>query len=78
MLAMRDERRERKKNNAETLRAQRSRREDGDAWRGWKAMFTVHVTATRDNLSRYLLCSNDSNGVGIGRKLLRGMGMDGN
>jgi hypothetical protein len=41
-------------------------------------MFTVHVTATCDNLSRYSLCSNDSNGVRMGRKWLGGMGMDGN
>jgi hypothetical protein len=45
---------------------------------GWKAMFTVYVTATRDNVSRYFLCSNDSNGVRMGRKWLRGMGMRGN
>jgi hypothetical protein len=32
---------------------------------GWKPMFTVDATATRDNLSRYSLCSNDSNGVRI-------------
>jgi hypothetical protein len=44
----------------------------------WKPTFTVHVTATRDNLSRYLLCSNDSNGVRVGTKLIRGMGMEGN
>ena len=44
----------------------------------WKATFTVYVTATRDNLSRYFLCSNDSNGMRMGRKLIRGMGMDGN
>src|SRR5580704_12374204 len=31
-----------------------------------------------DNLSRYFLCSNDSNGVRMGRKLTRGMGMHGN
>jgi|HubBroStandDraft_5_1064220.scaffolds.fasta_scaffold1801581_1 hypothetical protein len=41
-------------------------------------MFTVYVTATRDNLSRYFLCSNDSNGVRMGRKWLRGMGMRAN
>src|SRR5580704_5693039 len=78
MLAMRDECGEKEKDNAETPRAQRFRREDGDAGRGWKPMFTVDVTATRDNLSRYLLCSNDSNGRRRGPKLIRGMGMDGN
>jgi hypothetical protein len=31
-----------------------------------------------DNLSRYSLCSNDSNGMRMGRKLIRGMGMHGN
>ena len=41
-------------------------------------MFTVYVTATRDNLSRYFLYSNDSNGMRMGRKLIRGMGMGGN
>jgi hypothetical protein len=66
------------KDNAETLRAQRFRREEGDAGRGWKATFTVYVTATLDNLSRYFLCSNDSNGVWMGRKWIRGMGMGGN
>jgi hypothetical protein len=35
-------------------------------------------TVTRDNLSRYFLCSNDSNGMWMGRKLIRGMGMRGN
>jgi hypothetical protein len=45
---------------------------------GWKAMFTVYGTATRDNVSIYFLCSNDSNGARMGRKWLRGMGMDGN
>ena len=44
---------------------------------GLKPMFTVYVTATRDNLSRYFLCSNDSNDMRMGRKLLSGMGMDG-
>ena len=76
--AMRDERREWKKDNAETLRAQRFRGEDGDAGRGWKARFTVYVTATRDNLSKYFLCSNDPNGARMEPKLIRGMGMDGN
>jgi len=75
---VRDERRDKEKDNAERLRAQRFRREDGDAGRGWKPMFTVYVTATSDNLSRYSLYSNDSNGVRMGPKLLRGMGMDGN
>jgi hypothetical protein len=82
---VRDERREKKMANAETLRAPRPgrgrrqfRREDGDAGRGWKPTFTVYVTATRDNVSRYFSCSNDSNGLRMGRKLIRGMGMGGN
>jgi hypothetical protein len=41
-------------------------------------MFTVYVTATRDNLSRYMLCSNDSNGGWMERKLIRRTGMRGN
>jgi hypothetical protein len=56
---------------------QRFRGEEGGAGRGWKAIFTVNVTATCDNLSRYFLCSNDSNDMRMGRKLLSGMGMDG-
>jgi hypothetical protein len=68
---------EEEKDNAETRRAQRFRREDGDAGRGWKAMFTVHVTPGRDDLSSYFLCSNDSNGVRSGRKFIRGLGMRG-
>jgi hypothetical protein len=70
--------REEEKDNAETLRTQRFRREEGDVGRGCKAMFTVYVTASRDNLSSYLLYSNDSNGVYMVRKLIRGMGMHGN
>ena len=54
------------------------RREEGDAGRGWHPMFTVYVTATRDNFSRYFLYSNDSNGARMGRKLIRGRGMGGN
>ena len=50
------------------------RREEGDAGRGWHPMFTVYVTATRDNFSRYFLYSNDSNGARMGRKLIRGRG----
>jgi hypothetical protein len=41
-------------------------------------MFTVYVTATRDNLSSHFSCSNDSNGLLKGRKLMRGLGMCGN
>jgi hypothetical protein len=41
-------------------------------------MFTVYVTATRDNSSRYFLCSNDSNGMRMGRKLARVIGIRGN
>jgi hypothetical protein len=41
-------------------------------------MFTVYVTASCDNLSRYFLCSNDSNGGRMRRKWLRGRGMDRN
>jgi hypothetical protein len=76
--AVREERREGKKDNAETRRAQRFRGEEGGVGRGWKSMLTVHVTASRDNLSRYFLCSNDSNDGRVGRKLVRGMGMRGN
>jgi hypothetical protein len=57
---------ERDKDNAETRRAQRFRGEEGDAGQGWKSMFTVDVTASRDNLSSYFLYSNDSNGVLMG------------
>jgi hypothetical protein len=70
--------REKTKDNAETLGTQRLRKEDGDAGRGWKPMFTVYVTATLDNLSSYFLYSNDSNGRNLRRKSLRGMGMHGN
>lgn len=41
-------------------------------------MFTVDFTATSDNLSRYFFSSNDSNGLHVGCKLIRGMGMQGN
>ena len=41
-------------------------------------MFTVYVSASRDNVSRYFLYSNDSNDGRMGRKLLGGMGMSGN
>jgi hypothetical protein len=41
-------------------------------------MFTVYGTATCDNLSRTLLCSNNSNSVRMGSKLIRGRGMDRN
>jgi|GEM_PF-3609624 len=68
---------QKEKDNAEALSAQRLRREDGDAGRDWKPMFTVYVTATLDNLSSYFLYSNDSNGVRVGRKLIRGMGIYG-
>jgi hypothetical protein len=75
--------------NAETQSAQRVRgrggmKEEGrgrvpecEEGAGWNAMFTLCVTATRDNLSRYFLCSNDSNGARMGRKLIGGMGMRG-
>lgn len=69
---------EQEKDNAETRRAQRFRGEEGDAGRGWKATFTVYVTAGRDDLSSYFLCSNDSNGLDRLRKLMRGLGMCGN
>ena len=52
--------------------------QNGKRERGWKPMFMVYVTASRDNLSRYFSCSNDSNGGRMGRKLIRGMGMGGN
>jgi hypothetical protein len=38
----------------------------------------VYVTAWRDALSSYFLCSNDSNRVYLGRKVMVGMGMRGN
>jgi len=41
-------------------------------------MFTVYVTATRDNVSRNFLYSNDSNSVRMGPKVIRGRGMDRN
>jgi hypothetical protein len=69
---------EQEKDNAETRRAQRLRREEGDAGQGWKAAFTVYGTASRDNLSRSFLCSNDSNGLRMACKLIRGLGMGGN
>jgi hypothetical protein len=89
---VRDERREKNAEqlNTETQSAQRVRERDGtrgvergrvperEERTGWEATFMVYVTATRDNLSRYFLCSNDSNGVRMGRKLIRGMGMGGN
>ena len=87
MLATRREWREKNEDqpNAKTQRAQKVRGCGGmrgagrvperEEEAGWKAMITVHVTATSDNLSRYFLCSNDSNGVHPGRKLMRGMEM---
>lgn len=66
------------KDNAETQGPRKLRREDRSAGRGWKSVFTMHVTAIRDNLSRSFLYSNDSNGVRVGRKLIREMGMHGN
>jgi hypothetical protein len=72
---MRDERREKEEDNAEALRAQRFRREEG---RGWKSMSTTRFTTTLDNLSRYYLYSNTSNDARMGRKLIRGMEMGGN
>jgi hypothetical protein len=59
-------------------RAGRGRVPEWEEGAGWRAMFTVYVTASRDNLSRYFLCSNDSNGVRMGPELIKGMGMDGN
>jgi hypothetical protein len=38
-------------------------------------MFTVDFIAGRDDLSSYFLSSNDSNGVPMGRKLIRALGM---
>ena len=51
------------------------RREDGEAQRGWKPKYTMYVTASRDNVSSYFLCSNDSNRMPMRRKLIRGLGM---
>ena len=53
----------------------RDGREERGAWRSWKATFTVHFTAGRDNLSSYFLCSNDSNEVGLGSKFMELLGM---
>jgi hypothetical protein len=66
------------KDNAETRRTQRFREEDGDVGWGWESMFTVEVTATRDDVSSYFLCSNDSNGMHMRRKSIRGLEMRGN
>jgi hypothetical protein len=49
-----------------TRGAGRGRVPEREEGAGLKPMFTVYVTATRDNLSRYFLCSNDSNGVRMG------------
>jgi hypothetical protein len=78
--------REKEKDRAEARRAQRFRREEGEAGRvpkweekaGWEPKFTVYVTASRDALSSYFLCSNDSNRVRLACKWMKGMGMDGN
>ena len=72
------ERRDEEKDNAETRRAQRFRKEDGDAGRGWRPMFTMYITANFDGLSSYFLCSNDSNRQHTACKLIKGMGMHGN
>lgn len=37
----------------------------------------LYVTARRDALSSYFLCSNDSNHLYLGRKVMKGMGMCG-
>jgi hypothetical protein len=59
-------------------RAGRGRVPEWEEGAGWRAMFTVYVTATRDNVSRNFLYSNDSNSVRMGPKLIRGRGMDRN
>jgi hypothetical protein len=41
-------------------------------------MFTLYITASCDDLSSYFLCSNDSNELLGGRKLIRGLEMRGN
>ena len=41
----------------------------------WKPTFTAHCTASRDNLSSYFLCSNDSNRTFTGRNFLKEMRM---
>jgi hypothetical protein len=66
---------EEEEDNAETRRAQSFRGEEGETGRGWKSIFTGYLTASRDDLSSYFLCSNDSNGVRIGRKLISGLRM---
>jgi hypothetical protein len=66
---------EKEKDNAGT---QRFRRKEDNAGRRCKLMFTVNYTATLDNLSRYFLSSNNSNGVRVERNSIRGMGMEGN
>jgi hypothetical protein len=69
---------EQEKDSAETRRAQRFPRKNGDAGRGWRSMFTVYGIGARDDLSSYFLYSNDSNGVHMRRKLITGLGMRGN
>ena len=59
-------------------RAGRGRVPEWEEGAGWRAMFTVYVTATRDNVSRNFLYSNDSNSVRMGPKVIRGRGMDRN
>jgi hypothetical protein len=59
-------------------RAGRGRVPEWEEGAGWRAMFTVYVTATRDNVSRNFLYSNDSNSVRMGPQLIRGRGMDRN
>jgi len=49
-----------------------------EASAGWKPKYTIYVTVTRDDLSSYFLYGNDSNGMLMGRKLIRGLGMRGN
>jgi hypothetical protein len=68
---------EQEKDNAETRRAQSFRGEEGETGRGWKSIFTAYFTASRDDLSSYFLCSNDSNDMHIECKLIRGMEMSG-
>lgn len=65
------------KDNAETARTQRFRREDGEAGQGGRPKFMVHGTAflmTCQGISYIVLIRM----ARLERKLIRGMGMHGN
>ena len=66
------------KEDAERLSRGRGRVPKWEAGSGWKPKFTEYVSASRDVLSSYFLCSNDSNRMLVRRKLIIGLGMRGN